>query len=173
VGDDGTPFVTARWRRFRAAGDDLVLSLTPEEAEFLAGLPAEMREVLEGPLDDPAGQRLFPSAYLDPTEEQGEAEWQAMIVPDLLRARLDALDLVGATLARAQQEGSWMLITLTPDEVQAWLGVLNDTRLVLGSRLGVTEDDDCIQADPTQAGAFQVYEWLTQLQSDLVDQLLH
>jgi hypothetical protein len=165
--------VTPRWRRFRAAGDDLVLSLTPEEAEFLAGLPAEMREILEGPLDDPAGQRLFPSAYLDPTEEQGEAEWQAMIVPDLLRARLDALDLVGTTLARAQREGSWMLITLAPDEVQAWLGVLNDTRLVLGSRLGVTEDDDRIHADPTQAGAIHVYDWLTALQSDLVDQLLH
>jgi hypothetical protein len=172
VGNDGTPFVTPRRRRFRASGDDLVLSLTPEEAEFLAGLPTELREVFEGPLDDPAGQRLFPSAYLDPTEEEGEAEWQAMVVPDLLRRRLDALALVAGTLERARREGPWMVITLAPDEVQAWLGVINDTRLVLGNRLGVTEDDDRIPGDPTQAGAFGVYDWLTGLESDLVDQLL-
>jgi len=163
--------VTKR-RRFRASGDDLVLSLTPQEAEFLAGLPTELREVFEGPLDDPAGKRLFPSAYLDPTEERGEAEWQAMVVPELLRRRLDALDVVTASLARAHPDGAWMVIELTPDEVQAWLGVLNDTRLVLGSRLGITEDDDRVAMDASHAGAYGVYAWLTSLESDLVDQLL-
>jgi len=161
-----------RRRRFRASDDDLVVSLTPEEAEFLAGLPAELREVFEGPLDDPAGQRLFPSAYLDPTEERGEAEWQAMVVPDLLRRRLDSLEVVAASLARVRPDGAWMVIELTPDEVQAWLGILNDTRLVLGSRLAITEDDDRIAMDPNRAGAFDVYAWLTALESDLVDQLL-
>jgi hypothetical protein len=164
--------VTGRRPRFRSAGDDLVLSLTPEEAEFLTGLPDELRAVFEGSLDDPAGQRLFPPAYLDPTEEQGEAEWQAMVVPDLLRRRLDALEVVAASLRRARPQGAWTEINLSPDDVQAWLGVLNDTRLVLGSRLGVSEDDDRLRADESQAGALRVYDWLTALESDLVDQLL-
>jgi hypothetical protein len=164
--------VTRRWRRFRTSGDALVLSLAPEEAQFLAGLPAELRAVFEGPLDDPAGQRLFPSAYLDPTEEDAESEWKAMVVPDLLRRRLDALALVTASLGRARREGDWMEVELGEDDVQAWLGVLNDTRLVLGSRLGITEDDDRIPASESQAGAFQVYDWLTSLEHDLVDQLL-
>jgi hypothetical protein len=165
--------VTRRWRRFRRGdGDALVLSLSPEEAQFLAGLPGELRVVFEGPLDDPAGQRLFPSPYLDPTEEQAESEWQAMVVPDLLRQRLDALERVTASLGRARREGDWMEVELAGDDVQAWLSVLNDTRLVLGSRLGVSEDDDRLPADPTQAGAFQVYVWLTGVEHDLVEQLL-
>jgi hypothetical protein len=165
--------VSRRRRRFRASGGDgLVLSLSPDEAQFLAGLPAELREVFEGPLDDPAGQRLFPSAYLDPTEEEAEAEWKAMVVPDLLRQRLDALDLVAASLGRATRHGDWMQIELTADDVGAWLAVLNDTRLVLGSRLGIAEDDDRIRADESQAGAVDVYDWLTALEHDLVEQLL-
>ena len=165
--------MTRRWRRFRRGdGDALVLSLAPEEAQFLAGLPTELREVFAGPLDDPAGRRLFPSPYLDPTEEQAESEWQAMVVPDLLRRRLDALELVTASLGRARREGEWVEIDLSGDDVQAWLSVLNDTRLVLGSRLGIAEDDDRIVADPTQAGAFQVYDWLTGVEHDLVEHLL-
>jgi hypothetical protein len=164
--------VTWRWRRFRRGdGDTLVLSLAPEEAELIAGLPSELREVFAGPLDDPAGQRLFPSPYLDPTEEQAESEWQAMVVPDLMRQRLDALQLVAASLGRATRAGEWMEIDLDPDDVQAWLSVLNDTRLILGSRLGITEDDR-MPADPAQAGAFHVYDWLTSVEHDLVEQLL-
>ena len=61
--------------------------------------------------------------------------------PELLRERLDALALIDVTLDRAEPAGDWWQIALTPDEVQAWLGVLNDTRLVLGTRLGVTEEE--------------------------------
>ena len=84
----------------------------------------------------------------------------------------DALELVTASLGRARREGEWMEVDLSGDDVQAWLSVLNDTRLVLGSRLGITEDDDRIVADPTQPGAFQVYDWLTGVEHDLVEQLL-
>ena len=60
--------------------------------------------------------------------------------PDLLRERLDALALVTASFGRAVVAGDWREIELTPDDVSAWLGVLNDVRLVLGTRLGVTEE---------------------------------
>ena len=166
--------LVARWKRFRSGPNDtLVVSLAEEELGLLRSLPEQLRDVLEGAEDDPARVRLFPRAYLDPTAESEEAEWQELVHPELLRERLDALELITGTLGRATAQGDWWEIALTPDEVQAWLGVLNDTRLVLGSRLGVTEDDDRIHADPTQAGAIHVYDWLTALQSDLVDQLLH
>ncbi len=107
----------------------------------MRSLPEQLREVFEGESGDPARERLFPRAYLDPTAESEEAEWQALVHPSLLRERLDALELITSTLARAALSGDWWQIALTPDEVQAWLGVLNDTRLVLGTRLGVTEDE--------------------------------
>jgi hypothetical protein len=163
----------ARWRRFRpGSGDSLVVSLSSEEAALLAGLPDQLRDVLDGPADDPARARIFPRAYLDPTAEAAEQEWQELVHPELLRDRVDALELVTVTLARVEVAGEWSEIALTPDEVHAWLGVLNDTRLVLGTRLGVTEDDHEIDPNDPRAPALALYHWLTWLQGDLVDALM-
>jgi hypothetical protein len=162
-----------RWKRFRSARDGtLTVSLAEEELGLLRSLPAQLRDVFEGDEDDPARARLFPRAYLDPTAETEEAEWQAMVGPSLLQERLDALDLIVVTLDRAVQVGEWWQIDLTPDEVQAWLGVLNDTRLVLGTRLGITEDEYTIDPADPEAGPHALYQWLTWVQGDLVEELL-
>ena len=163
----------ARWKRFRAGrGDTLTVSLAEEELGLLRALPEQLRDVFEEPEDDPARARLFPRAYLDPTAETEEAEWQALVGPSLLRERLDALQLITVTLERAELVGDWWQIDLSPDEVQAWLGVLNDTRLVLGTRLGVTEDERVLDPADPEAGAYALYQWLTWVQGDLVEELL-
>jgi hypothetical protein len=163
----------ARWKRFRSgANDTLVVSLAEEEIALLRSLPEQLRVVFEGEGDDPAHERLFPRAYLDPTAESEEAEWQALVHPSLLRERLDALELITSTLDRAEPAGDWWQIGLTPDEVQAWLGVLNDTRLVIGTRLGVTEEERVLDPADPDAGGYAMYQWLTWLQGDLVEALL-
>ncbi len=163
----------ARWKRFRSGpGDTLVVSLAEEELGMLRRLPEQLREVLEGPTEDEARTRIFPRAYLDPTAEAEEAEWQELVHPELLQERLDALGLISATLERAEPAGDWWQITLSPDEVQAWLGVLNDTRLVLGTRLGITEEELELDPSDARAGAYAMYQWLTWLQGDLVEALL-
>ncbi|HEX5587916.1 MAG TPA: DUF2017 family protein [Acidimicrobiia bacterium] len=165
--------MSPRWRRFKRGPDDtLVVSLAPEEMALLRGLPSELRAVFDAPSSDAAAARLFPRAYLDPTEEEAEAEYEALIQPDLLRQRLDALELVTASFAGAVAAGEWMEIALTPDDVAAWLGVLNDTRLVLGTRLGITEDQRRIDDDDPNLAAYAIYDWLTYLQGELVEHLL-
>lgn len=162
-----------RWKRFRAGRDGtLTVSLAEEELGLLRALPEQLREVFDENEEDPARARLFPRAYLDPTAETEEAEWQAMVGPSLLRERLDALELITVTLGRAQLVGDWWQIDLTPDEVQAWLGVLNDTRLVLGTRLGVTEEERVLDPADPDAGPYALYQWLTWVQGDLVEELL-
>ncbi len=163
----------ARWKRFRAGRDDtLTVSLAEEELSLLRVLPEQLQEVFDGDADDPARARLFPRAYLDPTAEAEEAEWQALVGPSLLRERLDALELITSTLGRAEPAGDWWQIDLTPDEVQAWLGVLNDTRLVLGTRLGVTEEERELDPSDPDAGPYALYQWLTWVQNDLIEELL-
>lgn len=165
--------MSPRWRRFRAGPDDsVIVSLAPEELELLAGLPEELRAVFDAPAEDAGARRLFPPAYLDPTEEDAEREWEAMVHPDLLRQRLDSLELVTGSLSRATVNKEWREIALTPDEVQAWLGVLNDTRLVLGTRLGVTEDERPIDPDDPDARIYAAYYWLSHLQGELIEMLL-
>ncbi len=161
------------WKRFRrGSGGTLVISLASEELELIRGLRGELRPLLEDGAADPAHARIFPRAYLDPTEESAEEQWQDMVHPDLLRARLDALELVTGTLERGTEKKDWIEIALEPDEVQAWLGVLNDIRLVLGVRLEVTEELDEIDPSDPRAAGFAMYHWLTWLQGDLIDALL-
>ena len=64
---------------------------------------------------------------------------------------------------------------LTSDESDAWLRALNDTRLVLGERLGITEDwDELVEGltdDDPRLPLFFVYDRLTYLQESLVQSL--
>jgi hypothetical protein len=63
-------------------------------------------------------------------------------------------------------------VVVSADEAPAWLGVLTDLRLALGTRLGVTEDNHeelaALPDDDPRAGTFHVYDWLTFLQETLV-----
>ncbi len=165
-----------RWRRFRRGdGDALVVSMQAEELELLQSLPDQLRQVLGGADDDPARERLFPRAYLDPTAEADEQQWRQYAYPDLVEQRFEAVGALDESLARAVvagRDGELREITLSPDEVQAWLGVLNDTRLILGSRLGVTEEEREFDPDDPQAPAFAFYDWLTWVQGDLIEALL-
>ena len=66
-------------------------------------------------------------------------------------------------------------VKLSRDQAQAWLRALNDVRLALGVRLGVTEEfeDEWNQLDPLdpRATAFEVYAWLGDVQESLVQAL--
>jgi hypothetical protein len=66
--------------------------------------------------------------------------------------------------------------TVDADEVDdeqlgAWLGALNDLRLVLGTRLDVDEELPDLDRDDPQAPAYAVYEYLGWLLSQVVDSL--
>lgn len=159
--------------RFARAPAGVRVRITEQEVRLLQRLADELRQVYDAD-DDPVYGRLFPSAYLDPTEEDAESEWQALVQPELLRARLAALDTLSTTLARAEPRRSDLEIVLVDDEPEAWLAVLNDARLALGTRLGVTEDTDFDTVDPEdpEVPAYEAYVWLTWLEGDLVETLM-
>ena len=56
------------------------------------------------------------------------------------------------------------------DDADAWLGCLNDLRLVLGTRLEVTEDLDerTLAEDDPRLPALELYSWLGWLQESLL-----
>ena len=162
--------------QFDRRGEGIVVTLDANEIELLRTIPDEVRRALEKPAskDDPVYNRLFPSAYLDPTEESAEQEWQELVHPELLQSRLTALELVTTTLERAITKRGRAEVELAPEEVEAWLGVVNDARLTLGTRLGVTEDAEAEALDPSDptAPTQAVYGWLTWFENDLVETLL-
>ena len=162
-----------RWEP--GADGAMTLSVTDLELELLQSLPDEMRTVLLTADDDPARQRLFPRAYSNPMDDREDAEWRETIYPDLVDQRFEGLDLLAITLDHATvagKDGEWREIELTAEEVQIWLAVLNDVRLVLGTRLGVTDDHPDVAEDDPSAPAWEFYDWLTHLQGTLVETLL-
>ena len=162
--------------QFARRGEGVVVTLDANEIDLLRTIPDEVRRALEKPAskDDAVYNRLFPSAYLDPTEEGAEQEWQELVHPELLQSRLSALELVTTTLERAVTKRGRAEVELAPEEVEAWLGVVNDARLTLGTRLGVTEDAESEAIDPSDptAPTHAVYGWLTWFENDLVETLL-
>ena len=165
--------MTPRFARKRDGHLDLTLDAA--EAELIRALPAQLLELYEGDRADPARQRLFPRAYLDPTEEEAESQWEDLVHPDLLAGRLAALQQLSASLDGADPaRRDRVVVHIGADDVNAWLGVLNDARLALGARLGVTEETDLARLDPhdPESAPKAAYAWLTYLQGELVETLL-
>ena len=130
--------------------------LTDDQREMFADLVAQLRDLLVSGEED-GTRRLFPPAYADDAER--EAGYRALAHDELLEKRFAALDVV---------ESSAWSTSLTEDELNAWMGAINDIRLVLGTRLDVTEDMDVISADDPRAPAYAVYLYLTHLLAEIV-----
>jgi hypothetical protein len=136
------------------------LRLREGERMLLRSLYDDLADLLADP-DDPAVRRLFPPAHADPKSEQ---QYRELVRDQLVAGRAKALDVVRATLSEK---------ILTAEEADAWLRGLNDLRLVLGTRLDVTEDTD-FEVELGAGGRgreLAVYTYLTWLQEQFVEAL--
>jgi hypothetical protein len=145
-----------RSRRFKRTRKGIEVALPDAERELLAGLVPQLRELLLGDAD-PNLRRLFPTAY--PTDPKQEDEFRSLVHDSLLEGRLAALDTLEATVRER---------TLTDDQLGCWMGSINDLRLVLGTRLDVSEDELEIDAMHPEAGAHAVYHYLGWVLDDIV-----
>lgn len=152
-------------RRVKRVGTDRYrVSLPGNEQDLLRSLVPQLRDLLTTGLSDgdPSLTRLFPTAYAhDPERDAG---YQALVRDELLEKRFASLDVVESTIDGGELSG---------DELSAWMRSLNDLRLVLGTRLDVTEDDDPSHIDPDapDAPAWAIYHYLAMLVTFIVDAL--
>lgn len=152
-------------RRVKRLGPDRYrIQLPEQEREVLRSLVPQLRELLT--TDDPSLTRLFPTAY--PDDPERDAGYQAMVRDELLEKRFASLDVLDATIDAADGRRE-----LSGDELSGWMLALNDLRLVLGTRLDVTEDDDAADIDPSDpdAPAWAIYHYLAMLLTFVVDAL--
>src|SRR6478609_11342884 len=161
-------------RMFRRNRGALVVNLYEQEAELLAMTARDMMGIVADPPDGDVRDRLYPRAYLDPTEETAQGEYDALVHDDLVRARRDAFSVIVEALERTAPNSRGMVeITLQPDEEMQWLTAVNDARLVIGTALGVTEDTDTdYEPDDPRFEYGVLYSWLTQVHFELVTLML-
>jgi hypothetical protein len=144
----------------RGADGSVRLRFNEGEIILLRELLDELDALLEDP-DDPALRRLFPQAHDDPESEE---QYRSLVRDQLVTGRSKAVAVVRDTLDKE---------TLDAEEADAWLRALNDLRLVLGTRLDVTEDLDYenIDLDEPRGRDLAVYGYLSWLQEQLVEAL--
>ena len=131
----------------RRDGDAYVVELDPSMVAVIEGLCGEMETLLRD--GSPLTERLFPPPYGD-DEERNEG-YAVLAGSELTENRLAALETVRGVLrtGRADEE-----------EFQAWMRSLNDMRLVLGTMMGLTDEDPGVPRRPEHEQAHQVYEFL-------------
>ena len=171
----------------KARGGTVRADLEAVEADVLSAVAADLLELLgsqeeaadadplaamvglsDGPVappEDPALARLLPDAYGD--DAAAATEFRRYTEGDLRAGKRANASALLASLAPLVGQGGRLV--LDRDEADAWLGCLNDLRLVLGTRLEVTEETELVvDDDDPRAHAVQVYGWLGWLQESLL-----
>ncbi|MDP9330043.1 MAG: DUF2017 domain-containing protein [Actinomycetota bacterium] len=148
----------------RRRGKAYEVKLGDEERAALRDLCQQLRELLvkESPSSDPGVARLFPPAY--PDDLLQNLDYERTAGNDLLAQRLAAIDIVSGSIDAKR---------LTEEQLLAWLSATNDLRLVMGTRLGVTEEstEADFAEDEAAEQAYGLYSYLTWLVAEFVEAL--
>lgn len=118
----------------------------------LVDLPARLRRVIENPdFSDRVIARLFPPAYSD--DPEAESEYQELLREELLRRKLETIELVERSLARRKihrtpQGPSIVELSLSDGELARWISFIHDLRLTIGTALDITDESWERELDP-------------------------
>ena len=134
--------------------------LDPAVRALLKSVPEQLLPVLG--TDDPMVRRLHPPAYVGDDNAEAEAEYRQLVGGVLENHHRQALDTLIAT-ADAD--------TLSAEELNGWLAAVGSIRLVLGTRLDVSEDMAEPGADDPRLPEFALYQLLSVLQETIIEVL--
>lgn len=147
-------------RRRRGA---IEVGLDRTERRLLFDLATQFLGVIEGDDSDPALVRLFPDGYRN--DPEAAAEFRTYTREGLVTHKKRNAERVVARLADIPLE-------LDDDDAESWLPFLTDLRLVVAERLGIVADgDDPNALDTSGGGLAAAYDWLGELQWQLVEAL--
>jgi hypothetical protein len=137
-----------------------VVKLDPGVRAVLATLSQQLLPTLE--TADPMTRRLFPPAYPDAGQARQEQEYRELVDEALVNHHRDAFAVLAET-ARSD--------ILSESQFDAWLSAVGSMRLVIGTRLDVSEDMPEPAPDDPAAPEYALYELLGQLQFLMVEVL--
>jgi hypothetical protein len=146
----------ARRREFvppvEAVDEGWLINLDTDERALLIRLLGELTALLTGPDDNALLIRLFPTAF--PHDEEKEREYQRLMREELVASRLASITTVTGVLQAPASD------VLTEPQVDAFLQAINAVRLVLGTMLGITDDESADEADDADTPEHHLYEFL-------------
>lgn len=157
----------------RLASGGLRVTLSARERDALRSLPAQLRPIVSGEADEEPARalraRLYPPAS---TDAELEAEYRELAGEELVAARVDALETFARTLGQGETRGATWSVELQPEDAQAWLGVVNDARLILAGVVGITSEEQWERGFDADDPASALLWYLGWLEEELVGALL-
>jgi hypothetical protein len=138
------------------------LFFSDDERALVGRLVTQLRDLLtQAADDDPRLRRLFPTAYHDHPEHDGE--YQRLMRDELVASRVAALDLVDEALGRQE---------VNEAELAGLMRSINAIRLVLGTLLDLNDDSDpAVDPDDPLDAEHQLYLWLSWVLEHVVEAL--
>ena len=129
---------------------------------MLVALLGQLSELIETDPGDPNLRRLSPTAY--PDDPEADAGYQLLAGEELRSSRQAAIEVVGESLARE---------SVTEDELWSWLQALNSVRLVAGTSLDISDDDQQRpdsrrDLTPQETSWWAIYDYTTLLQYEII-----
>jgi len=136
--------------RFRYRSGKILVELPREEREFLSDV-LELLASIPVSGDDPATRRLQVPVYLD--DPEANSEWWLFMGEELSIARSADRNVYQRVM---ETDGK---VTLTTEEADAFLRVLNEGRLALGARFGLEVEADHDQLPEEQRQVLDYLGW--------------
>ena len=151
-------------RTIQSKGPDrFILNLRDDLREVLAAVCDDVLAALDddAPDDNPMLRRVFPVAHA--SDKAVNDAYNDLVHSDLVRTRREALERVSATAQNAELDRATL---------ETWMIGLNTVRLVLGTRLDVSEDGfPRLEEDDPELPAWALYEFLGVFVGMVVDAL--
>jgi hypothetical protein len=149
---------------FRRDGERYAVELSVELRRSLRGWAEDLRELVatQDPSSDASLQRLFPPAY--PDDVLQNLDYEETTHDELRDARVASAE----TLIRTADETS-----ISEEELLAWMRTCNDLRLVLGTRLDLTEEttEGDFAGDERASETYRAYVLLSAVVETIVGSL--
>ena len=129
--------------------------MDPFIAELFRILPASA-----APDDDASRKRIFsaPTRGRDAAAANLNRDWSEYVEPDLRELFKTHVDIVAADLARMKGGEESSTLGIPVKNARAWIHTLNQARLALGARHGVTDDDTAGRRRPRGPKAFAIMQ---------------
>jgi len=136
----------------------LVIDFDQQEAELLVLLARQLEQFVDDRAEqvDPLVRRLFPEAYRD--DPDAAAEFRRYTRDALRSYKTAGADAVATALTATPS------VELDRADADRWARTLTDIRLMVGTRIGLEDDD----SEVPEGLVGEIYDWLTELQGGII-----
>ena len=109
------------------------------------------------PADEDSRRRIF-SSPTGGRDAEADQEWREQVEPEMRELFRSHVDAVAADVSGIRRKGEFFTLSIPAGNAHVWIHTLNQARLALGARHGITEGDLSGPHEHTGPKAFAILQ---------------